>query len=64
MNKEVIIYIDGVKYIIKEEFENKEKLEVLLAKMAVNQIKRGNTKWWIQTIELDFIVDFLVMMEM
>jgi len=64
MDKYKVMYIDGVKYIIKEEFLNKEKLEVLLAKMAVNQIKRGNTKWWIQTIELDFIVDFLVMMEM
>lgn len=44
MNKETIIYIDGVKYIIKEEFENKEKLVVLLAKMAVKIIKRGETK--------------------
>lgn len=64
MDKYKVMYIDGVKYIIKEEFLNKEKLEVLLAKMAVNIIKRGKSKWWIQTIELDFIVDFLVMMEM
>lgn len=44
MNKETIIYIDGVKYIIKEEFENKENLVVLLAKMEVKIIKRGETK--------------------
>ena len=64
MDKYKVMYIDGVKYIIKEEFENKEKLEVLLAKMVAKILKRGKTKWWIQTIELDFIVDFLVMMEM
>ena len=55
---------DIIRHFKREEFENKEKLEVLLAKMAANIIKRGNTKWWIQTIKLDFIVDFLVMMEM
>ena len=44
MNKETIIYIDGVKYIIKEEFENKEKLEVLLAKMVAKILKREKTK--------------------
>ena len=64
MDKYKVMYIDGVKYIIKEEFLNKEKLEVLLAKMVAKILKRGKTKWWIQTIELDFIVDFLVMMEM
>ena len=64
MDKYKVMYIDGVKYIIKEEFLNKEKLEVMLAKMVAKILKRGKTKWWIQTIELDFIVDFLVMMEM
>ena len=63
MDKYKVMYIDGVKYIIKEEFLNKEKLEVMLAKMVAKILKRGKTKWWIQTIELDFIVDFLVMME-
>lgn len=64
MDKYKVMYIDGVKYIIKEEFLNKEKLEVMLAKMVAKILKRGKTKWWIQTIELDFIVDFLVMMGM
>lgn len=44
MSKETIIFIDGVKYIIKEDFENKEKLVVLLAKMAAKIIKRGESK--------------------
>ena len=41
MEKDKVIYIDGVKYIIKEEFDNIEKLEVLLAKMVAKIIKRG-----------------------
>lgn len=44
MSKETIIFIDGAKYIIKEDFENKEKLVVLLAKMAAKIIKRGESK--------------------
>ena len=40
MEKDKVIYIDGVKYIIKEEFESKEKLEALLAKMVAKIIKR------------------------
>ena len=44
MNKETIILIDGVKYIIKEEFKNNEKLVELLAKMAAKIIKRGESK--------------------
>lgn len=64
MDKYKVMYIDGVKYIIKEEFLNKEKLEVMLAKMVAKILKRGKTKWWIQTLELDSIAGFLVMMEM
>lgn len=44
MDKYKVMYIDGVKYIIKEEFENKEKLKVLLAKMVAKILKRGKTK--------------------
>ena len=51
MSKETIIFIDGVKYIIKEDFENKEKLVVLLAKMAAKIIKRGESKWFIVFIK-------------
>ena len=43
MEKDKVIYIDGVKYIIKEEFDNIAKLEVLLAKMLAKIIKRGNS---------------------
>lgn len=41
MEKDKVMYIDGVKYIIKEEFDNIEKLEALLAKMVAKIIKRG-----------------------
>lgn len=43
MKKEKEIFIDGVKYIVKEEFENKESLESLLAKMVAKIIKRGKS---------------------
>ena len=43
MEKNKVMYIDGVKYIIKEEFDNIEKLEVLLAKMVAKIIKRGKS---------------------
>ena len=41
MEKVKVMYLDGVKYIIKEEFDNIEKLEALLAKMVAKIIKRG-----------------------
>ena len=43
MEKDKVMYIDGVEYIIKEEFDNIEKLEALLAKMVAKIIKRGNS---------------------
>lgn len=46
MEKNKVMYIDGVKYIIKEEFDNIEKLEALLAKMVVKIIKRGKSNDW------------------
>lgn len=46
MEKDKVIYIDGVKYIIKEEFDNIEKLETLLAKMVAKIIKRGKSNDW------------------
>ena len=44
MDKYKVMYIDGVKYIIKEEFLNKEKLEVMLAKMVAKILKREESK--------------------
>ena len=46
IEKDKVIYIDGVKYIIKEEFDNIEKLEALLAKMVAKIIKRGKSNDW------------------
>ena len=43
MEKNKVMYIDGVIYIIKEEFDNIEKLEALLAKMVAKIIKRGKS---------------------
>ena len=43
MEKDKIMYIDGVKYIIKEEFDNIKKIEALLAKMVAKIIKRGKS---------------------
>lgn len=58
MDKYKVMYIDGVKYIIKEEFLNKEKLEVLLAKMVAKILKREESKWFKQSIKLGYIVDY------